>query len=332
MVKFSKRKSKFRLPDFILILLLLFSSISLGLSSGKFIVNLKTVGFTIVSTMQIGVHKITDCFTNTAKSIKERRQLHKEYKVLLEKVQDYEYLERNNAEIKKENERLREQLDYMASSEYKSYSARIIGRETDNLYSGITIDKGARNGIKKGMSVIAIQNGDIGLVGKIVTVGPLTSLIMPIYDMQCHISARIQNTRDIGIVQGNGTFDSNLSMSYIRKRALEDFNYGDLVVTSGENANYPADIAIGSISKITVLDYDTSLDIEVEPMIDFNRLEYVLVMDLKSENDIDIEAFDASLSEEEKKLSNEENPLENPSTENQNEESRVVAENEGLTE
>ena len=302
MAKISKRTSKFRLPDFILIVLLLISAISLGFNSGKFIVNLKTAGFTIVSTMQIGVHKITDAFNNTVNSVSERRRIQKEYKELLSKLQNYEYLQRNNAEVRKENERLREQLGYMTASSYKSYSARIIGRETDNLYSGITIDKGARNGIKKGMPVIAVQNGDVGLVGKIVTVGPFTSLIMPIYDMQCHISSRIQNTRDIGIVQGNGTFDSTLTMSYIRKRALEDFNYGDIVVTSGENGNYPPDIALGTISKITVLDYDTSLDIEVEPMIDFNRLELVLVMDMGQANDLDLEEFEASLKAEEEML------------------------------
>lgn len=284
-----KHSKRIRPPEIILILLILLSATSIGFSSGKFIINLKTVGFTVLSTLQIGVHKVTEGFNNTVNAISERARLQKEYSALLEKLEKFEYLQRDNTEIRKENDRLREQLDYMAKSDYKTFSARIIGRETDNLYSGITIDKGARNGIKKGMPVMAVQNGNIGLVGKVVQVSPLTSLVMPIYDLQCNISARIQNTRDIGIVAGNGSFDSTLSMKYIRKRVLEDFSYGDIVVTSGENGNYMADIPIGTISQITVVDYDSSLDIQLEPMVDFNRLELVLVIDMKQKNDLELD-------------------------------------------
>ena len=147
-----------------------------------------------------------------------------------------------------------------------------------------TINKGSRVGIKKNMPVIAIQNGQIGLVGKIVSVGAETSMILPIFDTKCTISARIQTTRDIGLVSGLGSDDRTLSMRYIKKRVLEELNYGDTIVTSGENGNYLRDITIGTISKITVLDYDSSLDIEVVPIIDFSRLESVIVTDLKELN------------------------------------------------
>ena len=132
---------------------------------------------------------------------------------------------------------------------------------------------------------MAVQNGNIGIVGKVVTVGITTSLVMPVYDTTCNISARIQNTRDIGIVTGSGSYDSPLMLNYIRKRVLDDFNHGDLVVTSGENDNYMKDIPIGRISRITVLDYESSLEIEIDPVIDFMRLENVLVVDHKNPND-----------------------------------------------
>ena len=59
---------------------------------------------------------------------------------------------------------------------------------------------------------------------------------------------------------------------------------GDIVVTSGENNNYMRDLAIGSISKITVLDYNSSLDIELTPIIDFSRLENVVVVNMSEIN------------------------------------------------
>ena len=107
---------------------------------------------------------------------------------------------------------------------------------------------------------------------------------MPIYAYDCNISARIQNTRDIGLVNGLGDSNEPLVMKYIKKQVLTELQYGDLVVTSGENDNYLKDIPIGYISLITVQDYDSSLNIELTPVLDFGRLETVIVVDMKEIN------------------------------------------------
>ena len=96
-------------------------------------------------------------------------------------------MQRTNAEIRKENERLKEQLDFTTSLEEKNYFAQIISRDIDNLNAYITINKGSSVGIKKNMPVIAFQNGEFGIVGKVVQVGKFTSLIMPLYNSDCII-------------------------------------------------------------------------------------------------------------------------------------------------
>ncbi len=236
--------------------------------------------------MQKGIHTVSSNVSTVLTSVRDIARLQEEYDALSEKLKDYEYLQRNNAEIRKENERLREQLGLAQSVSYRNIVSQIIGRDSDNIFSGITIDKGAMSGIRKNMPVIAIQNGSVGIVGKVVTVGVATSIVMPLYDSNCNISARIQNTRDLGLVSGNGSADFPLSLEYIRKRVLQDIHFGDIVVTSGENGNYMRDIPIGSITKITVLDYDSSLEIEMEPIIDFSKLEMVFVVDQSSQNDL----------------------------------------------
>ncbi len=272
-----KRKIGFKLPEIVLAVLVIFSGVSLGFSSGAFIINFQRVGFAVLSSAQKGVHAVVNGVTGAVTAVHDFYVLKKEYNALTERLADYEYLQRSNAEIRKENERLKEQLGFSLNLEYKNIPAQIIGRDPNNMYSGITINKGARSGIKKGMPVIAIQNGNIGVVGKIVSVGIGTSLIMPLYDLQCNISSRLQNTRDIGIISGNGE-SNHLSLKYIRKRLAPELSKGDVVVTSGENDNYMRDIPIGRIINVNVLDYDSSLDIDIEPIIDFSRLETVLVV------------------------------------------------------
>ena len=153
------------------------------------------------------------------------------------------------------------------------------------VYSYLTIDKGTVNGIKKNMPVIAFQNGNNGLVGKVVQVGSFTSQVMPIYNIDNIVSARIQNTRDLGLVNGLGSQDQPLMLKYIRKKVAEELKYGDIIVTSGENDNYMKDIPIGTISLISDLDYESSLNIELTPVIDFARLENVVVVNQKELND-----------------------------------------------
>lgn len=280
-----KNKFSFKLSEFVLVLYILFSGIMLTFSSGSFVLNFKQLGFSTLGAIERGVHGIVYGIGSSFSAVRELAQLRKEYEVLTKQLADYEQMRRSNAEIKKENERLKEQLGFSTSLEEKNYPARIISRDSDNLYATITIDKGSLVGIKKNMPVIAYQSGNSGLVGKVIQVGAFTSQVMPVYNLNCTVSCRIQNTRDIGLVSGNGNQDEPLKMSYVRKRVLEELHYGDVVVTSGENNNYMKDIAVGTISKISVIDYNSLLDIELTPIIDFSRLENVVVVNMREINE-----------------------------------------------
>ena len=279
-----KSSFRFRFPEFVLALLLIVSGVFLAFTTGSFVVNFSRIGFSIFSSAEKGIFFVTNSVGRQFAAMRELSELKQNYDELVIKLQNYEQMQRTNAEIRKENEQLKEQLDFVKSLEQKNYPAQIISRDTDKLYASLTIDKGSVNGIGKNMPVIAYQNGNIALVGKVIEVGRFTSSIMPIYSIDCTVSARIQNTRDLGLLSGFGD-DTKLSLKYIKKRVMDTLNYGDVIVTSGENGNYMRNIPIGSISEIRVVEYDSSLEIDVAPLIDFERLETVIVVDVKSERE-----------------------------------------------
>jgi len=276
---------RFKISEFFLILLILISGTMLSFSSGGFVLNFKKIGFSVISSIEKGSSYVVNGVKSGFSAVKELRQLKKEYNELVVKLENYEQMQRSNADIRKENERLKEQLDFATSLVEKNIPAQIISRNLDNAYSYITIDKGSVHGIKKNMPVLAFQNGNKGLVGKIIQVGTFTSQVIPIYNIDNIVSARIQNSRDLGLVKGLGSQDQPLVLEYIRKRVIDELSFGDVIVTSGENNNYMKDIPIGTISKITVLDYNSSLKIELTPMIDFARLENVVVVNQVELND-----------------------------------------------
>lgn len=284
MAKKKQFSFRFRFSELLLVIFLIISGTMLGFSSGNFVLNFKKIGFSVISSMEKGVHYVIDGAKGTVNAVSELRKLKKDYNDLVLKLEKYEEMKRTNVDILKENARLKEQLDFSDSLEEKNIPAQIISRDLDNAFSYLTVNKGSVNGVKKNMPVIAIQNGNQGLVGKVVQVGNFTCQIMPVYNINFIVSSRIQTTRDLGLVNGLGSEEQPLLMQYIRKRVLDELHPGDIIVTSGENDNYMRDIPIGTISKITILDYNSSLNIELQPILDFSRLENVIIVNQKELN------------------------------------------------
>ncbi len=276
-VKFS---FKLRQDFFLLLIYIIAAGLLLGFSTGGFVINFKQIGFSALSTVQHGAYSVGSFFSETVNAVKELADLREKYALLEKRLEDYETMQRSNAEIIRENERLREILSFSETVQFKNIPAEIIGRDSSNLYSGITVNKGARHGVRKDMPVVSFQDSSFRLlVGKVVQVGMTTCMIMPLYDFQCYVPSKMENSRFYGIVNGQGSRDSSLIMRYVPKRAQEEIKTGDMIVTSGENSTYPPNIAVGTVAGINSNNYDNLLEIIVNPAIDFARLETVFILD-----------------------------------------------------
>jgi rod shape-determining protein MreC len=122
-------------------------------------------------------------------------------------------------------------------------------------------------------------------VGKVVNAGAFESLVMPLYDERCFVSSRLSESRYEGIVEGRGISEAPLLMRFVRKRARDEINIGDMVVSSGMGGIYPPGINIGRVNRIIFQEDDLSMEVELEPSIDFSRLEYVFVIMQMEETD-----------------------------------------------
>ena len=277
-----KKRFSFRFKQDVLLLIffLLLSSLLLSFSGGVFIVNFKSVGFTVAAGTENAVHSVSSFITNVTSSVRELAELREKYAALTEKLKDYELLQRSNADIRRENRELRELLGFSEELNTKNIPAQGIGFDPDNLYSGIIINRGTKHGIRKNMPVLAFQGTNAGLVGKVVQTGRSSSMIIPMYDYQCFAAAYVQTTKHRGLVNGQGSADRPLIMRYVQKRAQDEISIGDKILASGENHLFPKDSPIGVVKSIKIHDYETYLELTVEPVIDFSRLDYVFVLDL----------------------------------------------------
>jgi rod shape-determining protein MreC len=237
------------------------------------------VGLTVLGFFQRGFSAVGGFVTDTITSIAELRRLRENYHELAAKLDRYTNMERGMAELREENARLREQLGLAAELGYQRIAARIVAKDPENLYSTIIIDKGVGDGIRKNMPVIAFQDGIEGLVGKVVEVGQGVSMILPLYDTGSFVAARLAGgSRFEGLVGGQGSGDSPLLMKFVKKRAKNEVQFGDLIVTTGYESIYPPEVAVGRVRRVIDPEFQTSIDIELDPILDFSRIEYVFVI------------------------------------------------------
>ena len=216
---------------------------------------------------------------NTIRSVAELRQLRSDYEGLLAEVELYRRLEGTVQNLERENRRLREQLGFAARTEQRTLSARVIAKEgAGALFSSFTINRGIRHGVEENQAVVAFIAGREGLVGRVAEVSGGTALIVPIFSAGSYVASRLDRSRYEGLVQGTGDGSDALLLRYIPREARNEIGYDDLVITSGLQSMFPPGLPIGRVRGVEVPSFETALLVNVEPIIDFSRLEYVFVL------------------------------------------------------
>ncbi len=262
-----------------LAILIAASFLCLLLSNRTVVLRPKEVGLSVAGFFQKGFTGFFRWFGDTAGSIRQLSAARDELAAARERLQEMDRVTREIVELRRQNAALLEQLGFAQSLPPGRIAAGVIARDTDNLFSTMTINRGSRSGVRVGMPVVAWQGDMEGLVGKVVLVGGGSSQVLPLYDPQCLVSARLDRSRHEGLVAGQGKDRDTIVMRYVRKTAAALIEYGDLVVTAGLGGLYPKGINIGRIREINAPAYESSLELAVEPIIDFDRLEEVFLID-----------------------------------------------------
>ncbi len=261
----------------VFLFLLVIAFILLSLQSTPLVKQSKNIGYSLVSTVQVGFARIGFFFTDTLNSISELKKLRAEYETLQKRIDEYQHIERDLLDLKRENEELKKLLGFSKEIDRPHLAARIIARDVDGLFESFVIDRGEKDGVQKDMPLISYTDGFQGLVGRVVDTGPHTAKVLPLIDRSSYVAARVRMSRQEGLIHGAGD-PERVYMEYVNKRAKEDVSYGDLIVSSGLSSIYPMGLYIGRVRSFEAPEWETSLTLEIEPIVDFSRIEYVFVL------------------------------------------------------
>ena len=192
----------------------------------------------------------------------ENRRLH-------ETVQQLAAREGALAQLKEENQRLRQLLAFREMLPIKTVGGRVIGRAPNYLSNLLYVERGTDDGVQVDAPVLSGS----GVLGRTLLVSRHYSQVQLITNADASLGAMVERTRTPGVLKGSG--NPLLELNYISN--TEPITPGDLVVTSGLDGIYPKGLPVGKIVE-SYKGKSVFRVILVEPFTDPLRVEEVLIM------------------------------------------------------
>lgn len=274
------RNKKKRIPSKYLLAILstvcvlaLFISLVFNINGGP----LNMVAGYVFVPMQKGINGAGAWLSGKANDFKTLGEVLEENKALQEQVDELTS-QLNNIKLDQyELDSYRELLELDDQyAEYEKVAAHVIAKDSGNWFSTFTIDKGSKDGIAKGMNVIAGS----GLVGIVTDVGPNFAKVRSIIDDSSNVSAMVLTTKDNFNVSGSlQTMNEDKLLPFTELRDENDeVQMGDPVVTSYVSDQYQQGILIGYIYSIEENPNNLTKSGTITPVVDFQHLREVLVI------------------------------------------------------
>jgi len=208
-------------------------------------------------------------------------------------VSEYFSLKKINKQLNDENARLRNLLksnfevsdtSYLLNIQshisdslnklrkYTFLPARVVGNTVSSNTNYLEIERGSKQGVEKGMSVISPQ----GVVGIVVEVSDNYCRAMSLLHRNMRISSMLKKNNSMGDVEWDGTDPHFVTMRKVSKSA--NVAVGDTVVTSSYSSNFPSNIMIGTVVKIKPEIATSFNNLIVRTATDFFSIQYVYII------------------------------------------------------
>lgn len=154
--------------------------------------------------------------------------------------------------------------------ENRYLAVSVIGRDPSPFAKYVIINRGSDDGLRRGMPVVTAQ----GLVGRITAITANAGRVQLITDPASSVNVVLEGSGAQAVL--NGSLTGELTLDMIPQSA--EIQVGELVLTSGLGGNYPPDLLIGQVTSVRSRETDLFQSAAVQPIVDFSRLEILLVI------------------------------------------------------
>lgn len=144
--------------------------------------------------------------------------------------------------LKQENTVLRDALNYKNTHMFKGITTELVELTALKLQHKALLPVGGQQGVTKNSVVI----NNLGLVGKVVSVGGKTAQLIKLENSFSAVPVYVERTQQKCVVKGGNSNDS-LVLAYVNLGDLQD---GDRLLTSGIAGVYPRGVQVAIVETI----------------------------------------------------------------------------------
>lgn len=268
-----RKNRKFNTSATVFIIITFLAILLFSLDIGGFLTPLRSKTEILTNPIRFWFSQKNRAISTFFRDLSSISSLREENKSLKLRILELEAGLSEQAEIKRENEVLRGQLDMQLEEEYVLIKANIIGSDFRPANSQIIIiDKGEESGIQNNDAVVF---GNY-LVGRIKDITEHSATIELITEKDINIPAVSEKNRTKGIV--NGDINSGLIMTRILRE--EQIEIGEKILTSGMGS-FPKGLIIGYVSEVSGEDTDVEKVAGIKDYIDMNNIEELFIVNDK---------------------------------------------------
>ena len=242
------------------------------------------------------ISKPVNALNSLFSDINNLQNTFQENKELKAKLDELAQMQAELTTVTNENQKLQEELDLQATlTDYNTISGTVIARNPDKWIDQIVIDRGSRDGLENGMSVMSNN----GLVGRVVEVNPTSSkvtLLTTNDEAAVYTSAEItlEDETLFGVISGYGSDRKALIMEQITSTAT--IEEGSTVTTSGLGGLVPKGLLIGTVSEVSLDRHGLGQRVYIEPATNFEDIRFVTIINREAET---VDSFNDSADTEE---------------------------------
>jgi rod shape-determining protein MreC len=158
-------------------------------------------------------------------------------------------------------------------ADYLYLTARVINNSTNASDNYVTINRGAKDGIRKNMAVIS----GTGIVGRVEHVTEHFASVLSILSSKQKVSAKLKDGT-IGYIIWDEKQPEILTMTDVPQQAV--VKKGDTVFTTSYSF-FPPDVTIGTVVKVETVKKNNLQLLSLLSSTNFRNLQYVYVVDNK---------------------------------------------------
>jgi rod shape-determining protein MreC len=235
---------------------------------------IRTVAQSIAYPIQRGASSVGNFFGGLFGGFGTLRRASAENQQLRAQVEQMQAELRDTRQKAAQVDRLEKLLDLTQQSSYQTVTAQVIARDPSMWFDSVSIDKGRWAGVEINMPVVTSD----GIVGRVVSTGPLSAQVMLITDEKSGAGAivgQLGKSNAAGSIKGMGE-NGLLDMRYVS--GLEKVQMGDTVYTTGQDGIYPLGLTVGQVVEVRPGSATQAQVIHVRPSAGLDRLKEVTVL------------------------------------------------------